>query len=289
MSRRDDHLDAMLRHLGAVYYHAVRGEAAASDVARALEQAEAEDASGSGAHTAELATRVPGRGRRRWRVRDVMTTDVVTVDKNSTYKRAAMLMTRHKVNALPVVTEHGRVLGMVSEADILRKQERKFGKRGSGLPRHTRGQRKQMDAVTVAQLMSAPAITTYAEAPLGAAARLMNAYRIRRLPVVDSSGALIGIVSRRDLLSVFLRPDEEIAADVREALTGLLLQDPGAMKVAVLDGVVTISGSITRESLIPFAVEVASDVDGVVSVVSKLTVRRESAAVPAPEGQAGRS
>jgi CBS domain-containing protein len=279
MTRREGHFDAMLRHLGATYYQTVRGGATASDVARALESVEAEDGRGH-----ELASsRRPGKSGR-WRVSDVMTTDVVTADKTASYKQAAQIMAGHKVSAVPVLTKNGHVAGIVSEADVLRKEERDFGRLGTGLPRHTRRERAQADARTVTELMTTPVITIHPDAPVGAAARLMNGHRIRRLPVVDSSGKLIGIVSRRDLLSVFLRPDEEIAAEVHGMLTGILLAEPDGVTVQVRDGVVTLAGTLAREELIEAAQRLASGVDGVITVVCKLTAA--PAATDAPSARA---
>jgi CBS domain len=103
------------------------------------------------------------------------------------------------------------------------------------------------------------------------AARLMNGNRIRRLPMVDPSGKLIGIVSRRDLLSVLLRPDEEIAADVHGVLTGILLEEPDGVEVTARNAVVTLSGSLAGKDLIPVAERLGSGVDGVVWVICKLT------------------
>jgi len=279
MTRREEHIDAMLRHLGATYYQTVRGGATASDVARALESVEAEDG-----RRDELAGARRSGKTGRWRVSDVMTTDVVTVDKAASYKEVARIMAGQKVNAVPVLTGNGRVAGIVSEADVLRKEERDFGRRGTGLPRRTRRERAQADARTVTELMSTPVITIHPDAPVGAAARLMNGHRIRRLPVVDSSGKLIGIVSRRDLLSVFLRPDEEIAAEVHGVLTGILLAEPDGVAVKVRDGVVTLTGTLAREVLIEVAERLASGVDGVITVICKLTAA--SAATGAPSAGA---
>ena len=268
MSRRDEHFDAMLRELGAAYYQTIHGDGTASQVARALESAEAADGRGR-AGGASRSRRHSGC----WRVGDVMSTDVVTVGKGTSCKEVARIMTGRRVNAVPVVTDDGRVMGMVSEADVLRKQERDFSRFVAGLPRRTRRERAQARARCAAELMSSPAITIHPDAPVGAAARLMNGHRIRRLPVVDPSGKLIGIVSRRDLLSVFVRPDEEIADEVRGALGGILLEQPGNAEVTVRDGVVILSGSLSRAELIPVAERLASGVDGVVAVVCKLTAR----------------
>lgn len=270
MNRRDAYFDAMLRNLGAAYYQTTRGTAKAADVAVALKSVAEEDQRrhGLGPANGHQTAGHTGRGhhRGRWRVQDVMTTQVVTVSPDATYHEAVRLMTGNKVNALPVVNRHGQVAGMVSEADLLRKQERNFGRFGTGLPRRTRRERAQAEGSTAGELMTSPVITIHPTAPLGAAARLMNGHNIRRLPVVDHSGKLIGIVSRRDLLSVFLRPDEEITAEVRHVLSTILLDDGDAVSVATRHGVVTLSGTLASKDLIPLAVRLASDVDGVVSV-----------------------
>lgn len=269
MTRRETQFDAMLRYLGAAYYQTIHGSATPSDVARALEQAEAEDE-----HRREPTSakhRYPRTGR--WRVSDVMTTDVVSVDKAASYKQVARVMTELKVNALPVLTKDLHVAGMVSEADLLLKEERDFRRLGTGLPRRRRRERARAQARSAADLMNSPAITIHPDAPLGAAARLMNGHHIRRLPVVDPAGKLIGIVSRRDLLSVFLRPDEDIAAEVSHILTRTLLEESGAVEVKVNDGVVILSGTLAHSDLIPLAQRLATGVDGVVSVTCKLTAR----------------
>lgn len=270
MSRRDTHFDAMLRNLGAAYYQTIKGTARAADVTRALESVATEDSRlRELGHDAGRAGHHPGR----WRVGDVMTTQVVTVTKAARYQEIVRLMTRYKVNAVPVVTADDHVIGVVSEADLLRKQERNFRRLGTGLPLRTRRQHTQARAHTAGELMTSPAITIYPYAPLGAAARLLNGHNIRRLPVVDGNGKLIGIVSRRDLLSVFLRSDEEIAAEVRHAISVILLDEAEAIAVSVRHGVVTLTGMLPRKDLIPLAAHLAEDVDGVVAVHDKLDLQ----------------
>jgi CBS domain-containing protein len=203
-----------------------------------------------------------------------MTGKVVTAGQDMSYKQAARLMTEHELDAVPVVDGSGRLLGMVSEADALRKQERKF-RPGTGLlPWRGGRERAKAEARTVAGLMTSPAITIRPDALLGEAARLMNARRVRRLPVVGASGQLIGIVSRRDLLRVFLRPDEEIAGEVREILATVLPGDAGQVTAAVRDGVVTLSGSVTARALVPAAVRLVSRAPGVVAVDDQLSEAR---------------
>ena len=277
MSRRDAYFDAMLRHLGASYYQTLRGEASAAEVARAVEavsqfQARGDRAAQAGqGGTGGAAEMGAGRRQRgRWRVRDVMTTEVATADRNMPYKQAAKLMTDQRVTAIPVVAKGGRVVGMVSEADLLRKVEPRL--RGSaGLSGRARRDRAKAGARTAGELMTSPAITIHPDASLSAAARLMNGHHIRRLPVVNDAGDLIGIVSRRDLMKVFLRPDEEIAAEVNDVLGQILLADAGPVVVAVLDGVVTLDGALDEGDLIRVVAGLASEVAGVVAVVNRLT------------------
>lgn len=280
MSRRDAHFDAMLRNLGAAYYQTTQGRARAADVTQALESVAEEDKRRQGAgHAAEPASRGCHCGR--WRVRDVMTSHVVTVTAPARYKDVVRLMTEHKVNAMPVVTRDGRVIGVVSEADVLRKQERNFRRFGTGLPRRTRRERAQARARTAGELMTSPPITIHPGAPLGAAARLMNGHNIRRLPVVDEAGKLIGIVSRRDLLSVFLRPDPEIAAEVEHVISSILLEDGDALAVTVQHGTVTLAGSLGSKDLVSVAVRLAADVDGVVAVRDQLAAEPVTPVTPA--------
>ena len=277
MTRRDEHFNAMLQNLGAAYYQTIHGDATAADVARALESAEEDDVRGQPrGHEPHWS----GRRHRKtghWRVRDVMRTNVVTVGQKASYKQVVEVMAERMVNAVPVVTKDGHVAGVISEFDLLLKEERDLRRLGAGLPARSRRERKRAEARTAAALMTSPAITIHPDAPVGVAARLMNGHHIRRLPVVDPAGKLIGIVSRRDLLSVFLRPDEEIAAEVHGVLTGVLLAEPNGVEVKVNQGVVTLTGTLARADLIPVAERLASDIDGVVTVVSKLTGRPATA------------
>jgi CBS-domain-containing membrane protein len=130
---------------------------------------------------------------------------------------------------------------------------------------------------TAAKLMTAPAITIHPDATIPAAARLLNDHHIRRLPVVDPSGALIGIVSRSDLLKVFLRPDAEIADEARQMITPLL-GDPPEVTVRVQSGIVTVAGQTGRPDLIPVALGLIADIDGVVTVLDKISPLAPAAA-----------
>lgn len=287
MSRKEEYLQSMLRDLGSVYYQTLQGEATEADVARAVETvrshkagsrqdaARAEGPSGSPGYGASLAGvkgtgSIPRQGR--WRVADVMATDVVTIDKNMPYKQVARVLAENGLTAVPVTSGGGHVLGVVSEADVLRKEERAFSRVGSGLPRRTRHERQQARAVTASELMTSPAITIHPDAPLGAAARLMNGHSITRLPVVNADRELIGMISRNDLLSVYLRPDDDIAAEITANLVQLRDGRLAQVAVSVIDGEVTLAGDLPSADLIGEALGIASGVDGVVTVISRLTV-----------------
>jgi CBS-domain-containing membrane protein len=134
--------------------------------------------------------------------------------------------------------------------------------------------------------MSRPAVTVCADATVTEAARLMTEHRVKRLPVVDEAGALVGIVTRRDLLQVFLRTDDEIQRDVQqEVFVNTLWLAPYAVEAAVRNGVVTLTGQLERRSEIPIAVGGTRRLDGVVDVVDHLSYRIDDKP-PQPTGLA---
>lgn len=236
----------------------------APGVARALESVAAEDEHGQespGNHHTHL---------RSGRVHDMTTTNVATADETTSSKKVVRILAGQKVNELPVMTKEDHVAGMVSAADLLCEEERNFRRPGTGPVVGSSRERAQAEARLARELMTSLAITTRPHAPAGTA-RLMNGHWIRRLPVGDSLGKLIGIVSRRDLFSVIVRPDKEIAAEVHGVLTGVLFAEPHGAEVTVSDGMVTLSGTLPRPDLIPVAERLASEVDGVVAVTCKLT------------------
>ncbi|SDN47848.1 BON domain-containing protein [Streptomyces sp. cf386] len=204
-------------------------------------------------------------------VRDVMTRDVAVVGRDAAFKDIVRTLQDRRVSALPVVDGEGRVLGVVSEADLLHKEE--F--RDSDPDRYTQLRRlsdlAKAGSVTAGELMTRPALTVTADATLAQAARTMARAKVKRLPVVDADGRLEGVVSRVDLLKVFLRRDEEIAEEVRREVVAYLFPEPGpAVRVDVLDGVVRLGGQIRDKSLVPVAARLVRAVEGVVDVVFEL-------------------
>jgi CBS domain-containing protein len=206
-------------------------------------------------------------------VGDVMTHTVATVERGAEFKDIVRALHERGVSALPVVDRSGRIVGIVSEADLLPKEE--F--RDSDPDRHTQLQRltdiAKAGSVTAGELMTSPALTVRANATLAQAARTMARAKVKRLPVVDDEDRLLGIVSRVDLLKVFLRPDEDIAQEVRREVVARLFPAPAsAVRVAVEDGIVKLSGQVRDTSLVSVAERLVRAVEGVVGVRFDLDV-----------------
>lgn len=207
-------------------------------------------------------------------VADVMTPQVVAVAPGAPFKEIVTAMERWKVAALPVVEGEAHVVGIVSEADLLPREEFLDHRPGMIEQQRRPGDTAKTGSACAQDLMTAPAVTVRPDAPLPHAARLMAAHQVKRLPVVDASGVLRGIVSRADLLKVFLRPDDELAAEVRsEVVERLFPRSRTDVNVLVSEGVVTLSGEVPDASLIPVAERLARAVAGVVDVRCRLTAR----------------
>ncbi|MGW7419149.1 CBS domain-containing protein [Streptomyces sp. NPDC054813] len=200
-------------------------------------------------------------------VSDVMTRSVAAVGRDAPFKDVVTLMEEWKVSALPVLEGEGRVIGVVSEADLLPKEE--F--RDSDPDRFTQRQRlddlAKAGAVTAEELMSTPAVTVHPNATLAQAARIMAQRTVKRLPVVNAEGVLEGVVSRSDLLKVFLRDDEELAEEVRhEVVDRLFPLSADHIQVEVAEGVVSLTGWVDDNGLARVAEQLARAVEGVVDV-----------------------
>ncbi|MER7272261.1 CBS domain-containing protein [Micromonospora carbonacea] len=210
---------------------------------------------------------------RAWQVRDVMTTDVAAVREGTAYREIVDVLTGWRVTAAPVVDGARRVLGVVSEADLLHKVELlgQPHERRVFVGRRQREAQVKAGATLAADLMSAPAVTVGPDASCVEAARLMTQRHVKRLPVVDDLGRLVGIVTRGDLLRVHLRPDGDIRADVvGEVLRRTLGVRDDDVDVTVHDGVVTLTGQLERRSTVRLALRLSAQVSGVVEVVDAL-------------------
>ncbi|CAL9627553.1 CBS domain-containing protein [Streptomyces sp. Tu 3180] len=214
-------------------------------------------------------------------VGDVMTRSVASVAGEAAFKEIVRLMRDRRVSGLPVLEDGDRVVGVVSEADLLLKEE--F--RDSDPDRRTQLRRLpdlwKAGALTARELMTSPAVTVRAGTTLADAAGLMARHRVKRLPVVDEQGSLEGVVSRADLLRVFLRDDEELAEQVRREVVAHLFPGPrSAVWVEVRDGVVRLVGRVRDTSLVPAAARLIRAVEGVVDVEFAPTKEASSAPVP---------
>ncbi|MFD8971386.1 CBS domain-containing protein [Streptomyces sp. NPDC059593] len=193
------------------------------------------------------------------KVGGLMTDDVVSAVPSASFREVAKLLAEHDISGVPVVDEDDRVVGVVSGSDLLARDELAAG-----------------------DLMSMPAVTVHAEETVADAARLMVRRGVERLPVVDEEERLVGIVTRRDLLCVYLRPDAEIRRRIREAVLTDAMDLPGdAVDVHVLDGVVTLAGRVRRRSQVLMLVGLAERVDGVVAVVDRLSFQEDDARLTA--------
>jgi CBS-domain-containing membrane protein len=211
-----------------------------------------------------------------WTVADVMTAEPVTVAPSTSFKTCVDLMRIHKVSAIPVVITGDRLVGIVSESDLLAREARRMV------------DVRQKKALTAAELMTADVVTTAASAPLTDAASLMFQHRLKVLPVVDSDHRLIGMVSRAQVLKVFLRSDELIRREIARGLAGITSLHRRNVEVEVLNGVVHIRGEVETVGLSDRLSRLSAGTPGVVGVVSHLTLAGElenAAASGARDGQ----
>ena len=224
---------------------------------------------------------------KRHTVADVMTRRVATVTEETGYKQIVETLTSNAVSAVPVVDAGRRVVGVVSEADLLHKVDI-AGVEQHGWPlerKRVRIAREKANADFARDLMSAPPITVAETDPVAVAARLMDTERVKRLPVVDSEGRLVGIVSRSDLLRPYLRTDEDLREEISQGvLLRTMWMDPREFTVTVDQGIVTIRGEVERSSTIPILVGIVRSVPGVVDVIERVSSRldddRETTAQP---------
>jgi CBS domain-containing protein len=217
-------------------------------------------------------------------VSDVMTRDVVSVHENTPFKDIVERLERHRVSALPVVDAENKVLGVVSESDLLAKVVA-----GVGPPARIQGgrtarveTRRKSRAETARELMHSPAMTTRPEVSVVQAARAAALAHVRRLPVVDADGVLVGIVARSDLLRVFLRDDEAVRRHLEEIFASQWCIDMTAIGVDVKDGVVTLHGEVERRTLIEPLINAVRRTAGVTAVHNQLTYRHDDRYLPPP-------
>jgi CBS-domain-containing membrane protein len=205
-------------------------------------------------------------------VRDVMTRSVVSVLPTTPIKEVAQLLIDNGISGVPVVDVTGAVLGVVSEADLLIKEQGADAIRHRPLARfrgesaESRAQLVKLGAVTAADAMTAPAITITPARSIHDAAAIMTNGKVNRLPVVDD-GQLVGIVSRSDLVRAYVRSDDELAATIRQdVILRILWLDPTLFTVVVEDGLASISGHVERRSTAEMIERAVRMVPGIVDV-----------------------
>jgi len=202
-------------------------------------------------------------------VKDVMTTQVVAVRSGATFKEMAAALRQYRVSAFPVIDEHEKVIGIVSEADLLAKEALTDPGVVTGVLDHR--DVSKAEGLTAGDLMTPRAVTVRPEDSVEHAAQLMHFLKFKRMPVVDADGGLVGLVSRADVLAVYDRPDD----DIREEITGNVIvrgfgKDPRQFAVTVQAGVVTVQGSPETAALGHDIVRKIRHVPGVVAVHDQL-------------------
>jgi CBS domain-containing protein len=202
-----------------------------------------------------------------WRVSDVMTTDVVTAPLDASVGKLADIMTTNRISAVPVVGDDDRVLGIVSQADLLPKVVATDA--GARKPRWRRA--TKAGATSAGNLMSTPALSIAPDATLSAAATKMQAKKVKRLLVTGRSGRLLGIVSRADLLRLYTRPDTAVRQDIIDhVLRRTMWIDPNEVQVDVTAGVATLTGDVGRRTTAAILARLTGQVPGVVAIVDNV-------------------
>lgn len=209
-------------------------------------------------------------------VSDVMTSRVHVASPLAPFKLLVRMIEENRVSAIPIVDQQGVPIGIVSETDLLLKERRvELGSSRDLLHVHKRRQERAKAGGTVAsEIMTSPAITVASDTSLSRAARLMQERNVRRLVVVDERGRIAGIVSRSDLLQVFLRTDEELREEIAgKLIPAVLPSSSDAVGVAVRWNVATLSGEVDRKSDADILTRLTNELDGVVGVVNQLSYR----------------
>ena len=205
-------------------------------------------------------------------VRDVMSTHPVSVRTTSSFKELAARLRECAVSGFPVLDEEGKLVGVVSEADMLAKEAldgRPHGTPGLIVRLARRGQFRKAEGLTASDLMTSPAVTVTPDDAVDHAARQMHARGLHRLPVVDADGRLVGIVSQADVLAVYGRPDEEIRAEIVGEVIPRL-SEPSWYWILVKDGIVTLEGTPETVKIGHEVVAEVRRVQGVVTVYDRL-------------------
>ncbi|MFG1928625.1 CBS domain-containing protein [Cryptosporangium sp. NPDC048952] len=205
-------------------------------------------------------------------VNEVMTAIVSSVDAGSSVKSIAERLDSHGITAVPVLDDEANVVGVVSQTDLLHKitYQDDTDEWPRFLRRH-RTDRAKAEGLYARDLMTSPAITIAPDMSVVEAAQQMERHKIKRMPVVDDTGKLVGIVSRGDLIRLFVRSDAAIRDEVQREVIERVLLSPAGVTAEVAEGLVTLTGQLARRSSTEIAVELTRRIDGVIDVVNALT------------------
>ena len=213
-------------------------------------------------------------------VADVMTRTVVVVAGSTPFKEVVRAMREYHVSALPVTDPDGLVMGVVSEADLMLREDPSVLESHFFEGHTRREERRKAEASIARDLMTPPAVTIGPQAPIAEAARLMHERAIKRLPVIDLEGRIVGVVSRVDLLAEFLRDDGDIETEVIRVLADDLAITPGQILSFVDDGVVHLEGRVEMRSQVPTIWRAVRAVPGVVGLDERLTWELDDTVTP---------
>ena len=207
-------------------------------------------------------------------VRDAMTQHVITLDADDPLHVAAARLARGGISGAPVVTD-GKVVGILSESDVIRFMTAPASiERGMSaldgaailLRPHTAGPR----TIYTSDAMSTSVVSATPETSIWRAASLLESRGIKRLPVIDAEGDLVGVISRADLVRVMARPDDAVLSDVTDAIEVLGSDTLGDLHVEVSDGIAILEGTVDRRTTARIAVEIATRIPGVIEVVDRV-------------------
>jgi CBS domain-containing protein len=206
------------------------------------------------------------------KIQDLMTRSVITALPSTDFQELVSIMAEHQVSGVPVVDEGGRLVGIVSEADLLRdgSEDLRRTRALDWLLHPGRAQEAQEREHDAASIMTSPVITVQPETSLWEAIRTLQHAGVKRLPVVNAAGRLVGMVSRADLLSAFVRTDEQIAEQVRSIIRKVLTTDLREVDIEVKDGRVSLRGSIDHVAQREIIVDLVDDIPGVLAIQDDL-------------------
>lgn len=210
-----------------------------------------------------------------------MSDGVVTATPDESLKQAAAKMVQAQVSGLPVLDADGKLVGIITEADFLRHEASRAGAGRTSLLGALFDRQPPPEPLTVKESMTEDPVVVLPDVSLAEAARVMAAKGVKRLPVVDTEGRLMGIVSRADVVTAFTRPDELIEDEIREdVIRRILFLDPDSISVEVDEGEVTLSGELDNESDSRLLEELVRRLDGVTRVENRLTWQVAEASKP---------